>query len=104
MGREKVVFRSAKDRSFAERKTTLRLGRVNYGVGVMSKQTFRSGQLVTFNYGSRSVQGVVKEDRGPIGMKGRVLNLVEFVLWSPHLTSRTLNYLRIESRKWISQE
>jgi hypothetical protein len=44
----------------------------------MSKQTFRNGQLVTFKYGSRSVQGVVKEDRGPIGMKGRVLYLVEF--------------------------
>jgi hypothetical protein len=44
----------------------------------MSKQTFRNGQLVTFKYGSRLVQGVVKEDRGPIGMKGRVLYLVEF--------------------------
>ncbi len=44
----------------------------------MSKQTFHNGQLVTFKYGSRSVQGVVKEDRGPIGMKGRVLYLVEF--------------------------
>lgn len=44
----------------------------------MSKQTFRKGQLVTFKYGSRQVQGVVKEDRGPIGMKGRVLYLVEF--------------------------
>ena len=31
-----------------------------------------------FKYGTRSVQGVVKEDRGPIGMKGRVLYLVEF--------------------------
>lgn len=44
----------------------------------MSKKTFRTGQLVTFEYGTRSVQGVVKEDRGPIGMKGRVLYLVEF--------------------------
>jgi hypothetical protein len=44
----------------------------------MSKKTFRTGQLVTFKYGSRSVQGVIKEDRGPIGMKGRVLYLVEF--------------------------
>jgi hypothetical protein len=43
----------------------------------MSKQVFRSGQLVTFKFGSRSVQGVVKEDRGPIGMKGRVLYLIE---------------------------
>ena len=44
----------------------------------MSKKSFRTGQLVTFKYGNRSVQGVVKEDRGPIGMKGRVLYLVEF--------------------------
>jgi hypothetical protein len=44
----------------------------------MSKKTFRKGQLVTFNYGTRPIEGVVKEDRGPIGMKGRVLYLVEF--------------------------
>jgi hypothetical protein len=44
----------------------------------MSKKTFRAGQLVTFMYGTRSVQGIVKENRGPIGMKGRVLYLVEF--------------------------
>jgi hypothetical protein len=44
----------------------------------MSKKTLRTGQLVTFKYGPRSVQGVIKEDRGPIGMKGRVLYLVEF--------------------------
>jgi len=44
----------------------------------MSKQKFHSGQIVTFQYGSRSVLGVVKEDRGPIGMKGRVLYLIEF--------------------------
>ena len=35
-------------------------------------------QLVTFKYGTRSVQGVVKEDRGPIGMKGRILYSIEF--------------------------
>ena len=44
----------------------------------MSKKAFRLGQVVSFKYGSRSLQGVVKEDRGPIGMKGRVLYLVEF--------------------------
>lgn len=44
----------------------------------MSKQTIQVGQLVTFKYGTRNVQGLVKEDRGPIGMKGRVLYLVEF--------------------------
>jgi hypothetical protein len=44
----------------------------------MNKQTFQVGQLVAFKYGTRDVQGIVKEDRGPIGMKGRVLYLVEF--------------------------
>ena len=44
----------------------------------MSEQRFRTGQSVTFKIGSRSVQGIVKEDRGPIGRKGRVLYLVEF--------------------------
>ncbi len=44
----------------------------------MSKQTFQVGQWVTFTYGTRDVQGIIKEDRGPIGMKGRVLYLVEF--------------------------
>jgi hypothetical protein len=27
---------------------------IKYGVGLMSKQTFRNGQLVTFTYGARS--------------------------------------------------
>ncbi len=44
----------------------------------MSKHAFQLGQRVTFKYGTRDVQGFVKEDRGPIGMKGRVLYLVEF--------------------------
>lgn len=44
----------------------------------MSKHTFQVGQFVAFKYGARDVQGVVKEDRGPIGMKGRILYLVEF--------------------------
>lgn len=46
----------------------------------MSKKTFRRGEPVSFTYGARTVQGVIKEDRGPIGMKGRVLYLVEFRL------------------------
>jgi hypothetical protein len=44
----------------------------------MSKQTFHVGQLVTFKHGTRIRRGVIKEDRGPIGMKGRVLYLIEF--------------------------
>ena len=44
----------------------------------MSEQRFRKGDLVRFQFGIYSVQGVVKEDRGPIGVKGRHLYLVEF--------------------------
>jgi hypothetical protein len=44
----------------------------------VNKKQFRPGQLVAFNYGSRPMQGIVKEDRGPIGMKGRILYLIEF--------------------------
>jgi hypothetical protein len=44
----------------------------------MPERRFRKGGLVRFRLGTRSVQGVVKEDRGPIGVKGRHLYLVEF--------------------------
>lgn len=44
----------------------------------MSNNRFRKGDLVRFNLGTRSVQGEVKEDRGPIGVRGRHLYLVEF--------------------------
>ena len=44
----------------------------------MSERRFRKGDLVCFRLGLRSVQGKVKEDRGPIGVKGRHLYLVEF--------------------------
>lgn len=58
----------------------------------MSKKTFRPGQQVTFKYGTRSVQGVVKEDRGPIGVKGRVLYLVEF---PPEAESRFVSHIEL---------
>jgi hypothetical protein len=44
----------------------------------MPEAKFRKGELVRFRLGTRSVQGEVKEDRGPIGVKGRHLYLVEF--------------------------
>lgn len=44
----------------------------------MNTKSFQTGQWVTFRYGTRLVRGVIKENRGPIGMKGRVLYLVEF--------------------------
>lgn len=39
---------------------------------------FCKGQVVEFRLGTRSVSGTVKEDRGPIGVGGRHLYLVEF--------------------------
>jgi hypothetical protein len=42
------------------------------------ERRFRKGDLVSFQIGLRTVQGKVKEDRGPIGIKGRHLYLVEF--------------------------
>ena len=44
----------------------------------MSELRFHKGDPVRFRLGIRSVLGVVKEDRGPIGVKGRHLYLVEF--------------------------
>jgi hypothetical protein len=44
----------------------------------MPESQFRKGDLVRFKFGLRFVQGEVKEDRGPIGIKGRRLYLVEF--------------------------
>ena len=45
---------------------------------MMASAQFRKGDRVKFRLGTRSVQGEVKEDRGPIGVKGRRLYLVEF--------------------------
>lgn len=44
----------------------------------MPEHRFRKGDLVEFQFGVYSVRGLVKEDRGPIGIKGRQLYLVEF--------------------------
>jgi hypothetical protein len=44
----------------------------------MPERRFLKGDRVQFRFGIRSVQGEVKEDRGPIGIKGRHLYLVEF--------------------------
>ena len=44
----------------------------------MPETQFRKGDRVKFKLGTRSVRGLVKEDRGPIGIKGRRLYLVEF--------------------------
>jgi hypothetical protein len=44
----------------------------------MAERRFRKGDHVKFEFGTRILEGVVKEDRGPIGVKGRRLYLVEF--------------------------
>ena len=44
----------------------------------MPESQFRKGDFVRFRLGTRSVQGEIKEDRGPIGVKGRHLYLVVF--------------------------
>lgn len=46
----------------------------------MSEIQFRKGDRVRFRFMTRFLEGVVKEDRGPIGIKGRRLYLVEFRL------------------------
>jgi hypothetical protein len=48
------------------------------GAGIMPERRFKRGETVTFRLGVRMVQGIVKEDRGPLGIKGRHLYLVEF--------------------------
>jgi len=44
----------------------------------MPESKFEQGDRVKFRLGTRSVQGLIKEDRGPIGINGRRLYLVEF--------------------------
>jgi hypothetical protein len=46
----------------------------------MHQRSYRKGDLVRFQFATRVVQGVVKEDRGPIGIDGRRLYLVEFTI------------------------
>jgi hypothetical protein len=46
----------------------------------MPKAQFCKGDLVSFRFATRFVQGEVKQDRGPIGINGRNLYLVEFRL------------------------
>jgi hypothetical protein len=52
----------------------------------MPKAQFHKGDFVTFRLTTRAVRGEVKEDRGPIGVNGRHLYLVEFLL-DPDSTS-----------------
>ncbi len=58
----------------------------------MSPFTFHKGDFVSFRLGTRYVQGEVKEDRGPIGVKGRRLYLVEF---RPEPESATVSHIEL---------
>lgn len=53
------------------------------GGGVMSEARFRKGDRIIFRFGVADVQGVIREDRGPLGINGRHLYLVEFHLTAP---------------------
>ncbi len=44
----------------------------------MAERRFHRGDVVEFDFGIYHVQGVVREDRGPIGIGGRRLYLLEF--------------------------
>jgi hypothetical protein len=44
----------------------------------MADRKFRRGDVVQFRAGTRTIQGVVKEDRGPLGLKGRHLYLIDY--------------------------
>jgi len=46
----------------------------------MEKPIYRVGNLVRFRFGPNKVNGVVKEDRGPIGKNGRRLYRIRFSL------------------------
>lgn len=45
----------------------------------MPRPQFHLGDVVRFKFGLHFVQGVVKEDRGEIGMNGRRLYRIEFL-------------------------
>ena len=69
----------------------------------MPERRFRKGDLVRFRLGTRSVQGEVKEDRGPIGVKGRHLYLVEFRS-EPQSVSLSLIELPADQLQQVSPE
>ena len=58
----------------------------------MADRQFRKGDVVRFKLGIRPVQGEVKEDRGPIGVKGRHLYLVEY---RPEARSPSLSQIEL---------
>ena len=62
----------------------------------MPDRQYRKGDFVRFKLGTRSVQGEVKEDRGPIGVKGRQLYLIEF---RPEAQSPSLSQIELPAEQ-----
>jgi hypothetical protein len=67
----------------------------------MAEDQFRKGDLVRFKLGTRAVEGEVKEDRGPIGVKGRHLYLVEF---RPESRSASLSQIELPADQLQSMQ
>lgn len=67
----------------------------------MRETRFRKGDIVRFRFGIRSMQGEVKEDRGPIGIKGRHLYLVEF---RPEAQSSSPTFVELPAEEMQSVE
>jgi hypothetical protein len=47
-------------------------------IAMKRKSAIRVGDYVTFLFGARTVTGIIKEDCGPIGRKGRNLYRIQF--------------------------
>ncbi len=62
----------------------------------MPEIKFHKGDRVKFRFGIYSVEGVVKEDRGPIGIKGRHLYRVEF-RFGPH--GESLSHIELPAER-----
>jgi len=62
----------------------------------MPERRFQKDDLVRFRFRTRSIQGVVKEDRGPIGVKGRHLYLIEF---RPERQSDSLSQIELPAEQ-----
>lgn len=62
----------------------------------MPEMKFRKGDRVRFRFGIYVVEGVVKEDRGPIGINGRHLYLVEF-RFGPH--GESLSHIELPAER-----
>lgn len=69
----------------------------------MPEHRYHKGDCVAFQFGPRSLQGCVKEDRGPIGVKGRRLYLVEFY-FGHDLTSPSQIELPAEDLRLVQEE